>query len=395
MIFPIRTDRRLKRTPWVNYALIGANVFIFLLTYNQIAQYGAIPRGAAVPLETIFERLPAVAYFLWPADARAYQLISYQFLHGDWMHLAGNMLFLYVFGNSVEDRLGRVGYALFYLAGGAFAAAGHMLFVAGGGPVLGASGSVAAVTGAFLALFPLSNVTIVYWFLIIGVFQVSSIFLILFRIALDLVFHLMGAPGVAYMAHLAGYGAGFAIGMTLLLTRVLTREPYDLLSLIEQRRRRAQFQRLTRSGYQPWDHARASEPGKAIKVEITPEQQATMTQRSRISTALANHDNPEAARLYRDLLDRDGSQVLGQDQQLDLANQLMTEARYDHAAAAYELFLKHYPSYFERQQVQLILGLIYARYLDKPERARELLEAAVPRLVGHDQELAQEVLDEL
>ena len=396
MIFPIRTDRQLKRTPVVNYALIGANVFFFLITYQQIAtaeQYWHLVREER--FAELFELVPALAYYLWPRDEpfAYHQLISYQFLHGNWLHLLGNMVFLYVFGNGVEDRFGRVGYLLFYICGGIFAGIGHMMVAAN--PVLGASGSVAAVTGAFLALFPLSRVTIIYWFIIIGVFTVPSVGLILFRVTLDLIFHLIGMPGVAYMAHLAGYAAGFGIGMLLLMTRVLAREPYDLLSLIEQRRRRAQFQRLTRSGYQPWDSARASEPGQVVKAEFTDEQKALMNQRQRISTALANHDNAEAARLYRDLLGRDAGQVLGQDQQLDVANQLMSDGHYEQAAAAYELFLKHYPSYYERQHVQLILGLIYARYIEKPDRARELLEAATPRLTGHDQDLAQRVLGEI
>jgi len=77
-------------------------------------------------------------YHIW-------QFITYQFMHGDWMHLVGNMLFLWVFGNAVEDRFGHVGYAAFYLIGGIAAGVGHVLDT--NAPVIGASGSVAAVTG--------------------------------------------------------------------------------------------------------------------------------------------------------------------------------------------------------------------------------------------------------
>src|SRR5690606_12485309 len=135
--------------------------------------------------------------------------------------------FLWVFGNAVEDRLGRVGYLCFYLAGGVIAGLGHALMEPS--PVLGASGAVAAVTGAYLVLFPLTNVTIVYFFFIIGAFEVSSMVLIFFRVVTDLVFHFLGIGDVAYMAHLAGYGFGFVIALGLLLGRMLPREPYDLL----------------------------------------------------------------------------------------------------------------------------------------------------------------------
>ncbi len=211
MLFPIRTDRRLHHTPWVNIALIASNVVVFVLTW----------RGAG--------RAWVEPFTLNPATPMLVQFVSYQFLHANWAHLLGNMLFLYVFGNSVEDRLGKVGYLAFYLGGGVVAGLGHALLESN--PVLGASGSVAAVTGAYLALFPLSNVTMLYWLILIGIFEISSIYLILFQIGYNVFMHLSGAPGVAYLAHLSGYAYGFVVGMGLLKSRLLPREPYDLLAL--------------------------------------------------------------------------------------------------------------------------------------------------------------------
>ncbi len=108
--FPFRTDRRLQHVPWVNIALIVLNTLIFLYTSHG--------RNAAALMET---------YRLDPASPGLYQFITYQFLHAGAMHLAGNMLFLWVFGNSVEDRLGKVGYLAFYLAGGVMAGLGYVL----------------------------------------------------------------------------------------------------------------------------------------------------------------------------------------------------------------------------------------------------------------------------
>ncbi|MEE9211062.1 MAG: rhomboid family intramembrane serine protease, partial [Phycisphaeraceae bacterium] len=205
MFFPIRTDRRLAHTPWVNYTLIAVNVLVFIL---QIALSSpGRPQWFGHGL-------------LDPEAPSLHQFITYQFLHGSWEHLLGNMLFLYVFGNSVEDRLGKIGYLGFYLAGGVIAGFGHALLETT--PVLGASGAICAVTGAYLALFPLSGVTIFYWFVFyVGTFEVSGIVLICFQIAQDLLFQLAGRGGVAYMAHLAGYAYGLLIGMGLLWCRLL------------------------------------------------------------------------------------------------------------------------------------------------------------------------------
>lgn len=397
IFFPTGTDRRLQRTPWVNYTLIVVNVAIFILTANDIARVGeyfyafdaAANTGGVVP-----NRPWVLNYYLLPGDGSVLQYFSYQFLHANWMHLIMNMVFLYVFGNGVEDRLGRVGYLLFYLAGGVVAGLGHGLMEMN--PVLGASGSVSAVTGAYLALFPLSNVTIVYWFIVPGSFEISSIVLILFQVAQDALFQVGSIGNTAYLAHLAGYVGGFTLGISLLLGRILPREPYDLLSLIEQRRRRAQFNKLSEQGFQPWEHSKPGDPpGKGGAPQVTEQEAETMRARAAISAALSEHALPKAADLYATLLREHPEQVMGQQQQLDIANQLMSEGRYGDSASAYQLFLVTYRNYAERQQVQLILGLIFARYLDQRQRAKELLKEAVPRLHGDELALAKQVLQEI
>ncbi len=377
MIIPIRTDRRLQHTPWVNYALIFINVAIFLLTRHQLG-------SASVFRFMLNPQFPAIDQF-----------ITYQFLHAGWMHLIGNMLFLYIFGNSVEDRLGKVGYLAFYLAGGVMAGFGHAMLESS--PVLGASGSVAAVSGAYLALFPKSNVTILYFFFLIGFIELPSMWLIGFYIAQDLFFELMGGGRVAYLAHLAGYAFGFATGIGLLKVRLLPREPYDMLTMIEQRRRRAQFTKMTRDGFQPWD---ANNPGAPGPVEPpkppTPAEQAIMDKRAAIAAAMNAHDVAAAANRYLELLELDDQQVLGQQHHLDIANQLMSAGHHHKAAHAYELFLDTYRAYPNREQVQLILGVIYARYLGRTARARDLLTEAIPKL--HDsgeKDLAQQILAQI
>jgi len=377
MFIPIRTDRQLRSTPWLNGTLIAANLLIFWLG-RQVGEF----RAATEP------------YMLDPTTPHLLQFFTYQFLHADWMHVIFNMLFLYVFGNSVEDRLGKVGYIGFYLCGGVVAGIGHAFVKES--PVLGASGSVAAVTGAYLALFPLSNVTIFYWVVIlVGTFEISSMLLILFRVGQDLVFELMNIGGVAYIAHLAGYVFGFGICMGLLKVRLLKREPFDMLALLEQRRRRAQFQSMTREGLNPWASDTADRPDDAQSRDAAPREELMMM-RQKIIDALTEHDSAEASELYEQLLHDDPAQVLSQEHQLDLANQLMQRGQYDVAARAYELFLTTYGSYSQHEQVEMILGLLYARYLDQPDRARTLLARARPRLNDREQQkLADQMLNDL
>ena len=396
MFIPIRTDRRLLHTPWVNYALIAANLLIFMATHKQVAQV-AIWLERGMTLDDITRSYPVFNYYLIPIAQRLEQFITYQFLHGDIRHLAGNMVFLWVFGNSVEDRLGKVGYMGFYLAGGVIAGLGHALTAVD--PVLGASGAVAAVTGAYLVLFPLSNITIVYFIVFFfGAFEASSIVLILFQIGYNIVMHLIGGGNVAYVAHLAGYAFGFGIAMALLGVRLLPREPYDLLAMIGQRRRRAQFRQVARDGHQPWQNPNPDDPppSEGATPTLTERDQQIMALRTSITDAMGNHDLGPAADAYEQLLQIDDDQVMSQQQQLDISNQLMIDNRYDTAARAYELFLAKYKRYDQREQVELILALIYFRYLEHGQRARELLTAALPRLRDTEQkQLAEQMLADI
>jgi len=397
--FPLRTDRRLASTPWLNYALIAVNVLIFLLTANQVAQAHnlavSISRSTdwhqAVQYIVALERLWVPDYYLSPTEPRLIQYFTYQYLHADTMHLLGNMVFLFVFGNSVEDRLGKVGYFAFYTACGVAAGLAHTPLY--GPPILGAAGAIAGVTGLYLALFPSSNVTIFYWFLLaVGSFQVSSVVLILFRVAQDIVFQTLGVGGTAYLAHLAGYLMGFAVGMFMLALRVLPREPYDLLSMAERRRKRGAFRRMVERGHRPWEHeADASD----VEPPAQPTPPEVLAARAEVEAALQRHDLPAAADAYRRLVALDLEQVMPQQAQLDLANHFMSQGDHAEAARAYEGFLRVHRTYADRPQVQLILGLIYARYLAQRDRARQLLDAAAQRLAGEDRDLARSTLAQL
>lgn len=386
MLLPIRTDRPLRTTPYVNYAIIAANVVVFAFTMRDVAAASAMMAEFGSWL-TVAEQYPVVNYYLHPTQPRWYQFISSAFLHADWMHLLGNMLLLYVFGNNVEDRLGHFGYLGFYLAAGVFAGLGHAGMETS--PVLGASGAVSGVTGGFLALFPLTRISVLFFFFIIGFIEVPGIVLIMLWFAQDAIYYLQQFGGVAYLAHLTGSFFGFLTGIVLLKSRLLAREPYDMLSMLEHRRRRAHFTALTRKGYHPWDASPKGKPTTAADAAppISDAELRVLEQRAEIARAIAAHNLDRAAELYAELLDRDASQTLSLRNQIDLANHFASQQRYDLAARAYELLLNTYTSFPDREQIELMLALIYMRYLNRRQRARELLNAALPSL--HDREQKQ------
>lgn len=375
---PLRSDRPLRTPPYVNYALIAVNVLIFAFTAQAFAGH---------------EYTRAHDFMLWHNGTLLWQFITYQFLHADPMHLIGNMIFLWVFGNAVEDRLGKFGYLFFYLAMGVLAGLGHWL--TSDAPVLGASGSVAGVTGAFLMLFPLTRITFFYWFFFIGFFEISAKWVIAFYFVKDLVFMGWGVGNVAYTAHLAGNIGGFAVALVLLATRLLPREPYDLFTMWAHGRRRNQFKQLANQGYQAWE-GKAHHPGQGMSAgEITEADKAIIDLRQQISRAIADHDLDRAAAIYLDLLAKHGEQTLSQRQQFDIANHLFAQGQHAQAAGAYERLLKAYPKHDQRGHAQLMLGLIHARYLAQPDRAKPLLQEACQRLHGDDAALARQLLAEI
>lgn len=413
MLLPLRSDRPLRRTPWVNYSLILVNLVVFFLTSGLIAQSRMMP----VSLTGQADGLNIIDFYLRPDAPRLYQFFTWAFLHDGGMHLLGNMVFLFAFGNSVEDRLGRLNYLLFYLCGAVVSGLGHV--IASDAPALGASGAVAAVSGAFIALFPRCYITVVWYFIVVGSFEVSALGLLTFYIVKDIVQWALDWGHVAYAAHLSGYAIGFVMAFGLLVARLLRREPYDIFSLFEHRRRRTQFASMTRQGYQPWEHNPSQDPGAYApppQVRADPSghgvdargpgappspglsdarKAEVIALRSAISESLRRHDVAAAAEQYTRLLGLDGSQVLGPGQQRDVANQLMAERKHPQAAQAYELFVNTYPRQPGVEEMQLMLGLIYTRYIERLQRAREVLIAASQRLRGDHKDLANQLLGEV
>ncbi|OHB76841.1 MAG: hypothetical protein A2Z25_21960 [Planctomycetes bacterium RBG_16_55_9] len=378
MILPIRTNISPRRTPYINYALIAVNVAVFLLSYfphrNPFTGEPEYLRGWAEQL--VLDPTPGHLY-LW-------QFVSYAFLHASFMHIFGNMFFLYLFGNNVNDKLGHIGYLCFYLAGAVFSGIGHV-FVSGAS-VLGASGAVATVTGAYLVLFPQTLITVLYWFFIIGTMELPALYFIAFKLIIwdNMIEPKFGPPiSIAHGAHLAGYAFGIAAMIVLVATGLISSSQFDLWAMIRLWNRRRQYRDVVSGGYDPYT-GRKTKPIQVKEVAQSPAEQQKEEQileiRNEISNRLAQRNLPAATQAYLNLMRLDSEQLLPRQQLLDVANQLAGENKHAESARAYERFLAHYGTYEYAEQVELMLGILYSRYLHQAEPAIKHLQAAAAKL---------------
>lgn len=382
LAFPIRTDAPVRRLPYVNYGLISANIIMFLVT--SIA--ATLPEP--VDLRNTFA--------LESHSPKYYQFISYQFMHADIWHIIGNMVFLWVFGNAANCKMGHVPYLLFYLSGGVFAGAAFAAFYEN--PLVGASGSIAAVTTAYLVLFPQSEVAVFYWFwFTFGTWHIQALLIIGLKIILydNLIAPRLfsgGVSQVAYAAHWAGYFYGFFLSLLMLLVRALPRDQYDILALWKRSYQRAQMRHAMAD---PEAQARAvygrvarpvtavmGRPVQPVEPEMPTE---VVTLREEISDALNSSDYKLAVELWEKLVSRHPDQCLPRRQMQDVANQLVTMNRFPQAANAYERYLKNYPQAPDRDQIRLLLGIIYARNLQQYESAATHLRESLTYLTQPQQ----------
>jgi membrane associated rhomboid family serine protease len=162
-MFPVSDVIPSKTTPYVTVGLIGLNALVFLYELQ-------LSRPELQLFAQIFGVVPA--YFSWPT------VFTSMFLHEGWLHLFGNMLYLWIFGDNVEDRLGHFGYLLFYLGCGVAAALGQVAVSAGSTiPMIGASGAIAGVMGAYFVLYPHSRVlTVVFLLFFMDMIEIPAIF---------------------------------------------------------------------------------------------------------------------------------------------------------------------------------------------------------------------------
>ncbi|SDI56153.1 rhomboid family intramembrane serine protease [Lutimaribacter saemankumensis] len=212
-MFPIRDHNPSNRTPFVTYALMAINIAIFLSYF---------------PVMTDGRQLAAFfgTWAMIPAEVTNGQgwhtVVTSMFLHGGWMHLIGNMLFLWIFGDNMEDEMGHLGFLAFYLASGIGAALAHVAASPYSPvPTVGASGAIAGVMGGYLLLFPRARVDVlVIIVFFIRIFPIPAWVMLGLWFGLQL-FNGVGADlnggGVAYWAHAGGFVIGLVLTLPLFL----------------------------------------------------------------------------------------------------------------------------------------------------------------------------------
>jgi membrane associated rhomboid family serine protease len=226
-VIPLRDSVKAKSKPFINWALIAACCNVF---------YRELRIGSPEQLESFIRHWAVVPVRFWNDPiGQVFSLATAEFLHGGWAHLIGNMLFLYVFGDSVEDRMGHFRYLIFYLAVGmvanwvqAFVMRGTSL------PLLGASGAIAGVLGAYFFYYPYAKVlTLIPLGIFFKIAEIPAFFFLGFWFLMQAmqgawsmslgVKTLQNAGGVAWWAHASGFVAGMLAGPALSRKKTTTR----------------------------------------------------------------------------------------------------------------------------------------------------------------------------
>ena len=347
-VIPIATDQQARRTPVMTMAVIGATFVAYLAEMSAI-------RGAADP------ELAAVGlvrqWGLCREGFRWWQPVTYLLMHdpSGVMHLLGNMVFLWVFGSVTESRLGRAGFLAFYVAGGI--AAGLLQIWESPSPVIGASGAVAATSGAFIALYPRGRVLV--WFLLSAV-NMPALLLVGLYFALDLLGAFGAGPGnIGHVAHVGGTVFGVGVTLALIGTGLVRRTDMDMLFILKQWRRRREMRAAldgNRGAAGPW--ASASRGG-ADEARIAA---------SSVGTASAGAVSDPAA------IERAAARLA------DEGSAAFARGDFARALELLERSVSAAPTRAAADESRLMVALIHARKLPNAARAREWLAQVGPGL---------------
>jgi membrane associated rhomboid family serine protease len=357
-VIPIATDQAARRTPTATIALIAANVLAYLAMLQAI-------RGNEEALEAFVLRwgLCREAFHWW-------QPVTYQFVHdaGSLWHLLGNMIFLWVFGSAVESRMRSWGFLALYLTGGVVAGLCQMAM--SGVPLVGASGSVSAVTGAFIVLFPRARVAVLLFFTVV---PVPALLMVAIYFLLDLFGAFGGGErGIGYVAHVSGTLYGLAVSMALIGLGAIKRTDMDMLYLLRQWKRRREMRAAlggSRAAVGPW--ASAGKDG-AARVE-----------KSVVGAAAAADELSPAARTRM------------AERMRQAARDSFAAGDFVRAVSGFEQALALAPEAKDADETRLMLAVIHVRKAPDATRARAALAAIGPGLPPQMQPLAAALRAEL
>ncbi len=364
-MIPLGTDRITRKTP-TTITIVVLNILIFLVISLGLNAQSTATASKAAEIEQFGVFYPGFRMVL----THPWTLVTYAFLHdpSGLSHVAFNMLFLWIFGRAVEDRLGSIWFALFYLGGAIVAALGEWLVSPA--PMIGASGAVAAATGAFAALCPRSRVRVLFFFTII---EIPGIVLVLIFVGLDL-FGQLGQSvsstsrgGIAYSAHLFGYAFGMLTMLALLGSGILKRTEFDLFFIMKQWKRRREMRAAVNQSRSPWVK-------DVSKLSVGTSEEASQVVRA-------------AAPMRRQLSDSDAKRELHD------AGTRWSRGEFSAAASAWERFAQRFPSHPDSDGALLLAAVTLARKLNEPTRARELAQRLLDRVPAATSETLAQTKD--
>lgn len=206
-MIPLKDDNPTRTFPFVTISIITINTFIYIyqLTLEPKAENLFVLRTGAIPYEiTHFVDIQPWAFVLPPLT-----LFTAMFVHGGLLHVGGNMLYLWIFGDNIEDKLGHFRFLVFYLLAGLIASFAHIIMMPNSTvPMIGASGAIAGVLGAYFLLYPKAHVlTLVFFFFFVDIVKIPA----LVFLGLWFIFQILSSAaggGIAWYAHIGGFVAG-------------------------------------------------------------------------------------------------------------------------------------------------------------------------------------------
>lgn len=385
LILPFRTDRPRIRPAYLTISLIVICTVVQVISRLS----GEIPVSISGEQAEIGRVI--AEYGLWgdrPGDILKW--FTHMFVHGDELHLIGNMLFLWIFGSLIEDTLRPWGFALLYLGGGILAAVAHVVISAAMGenvsvPMVGASGAIAAIMGLFMLRFYKTQVEIFYFFgfFFRGTFWIQSVWALAIWIGLEVLDGFLTAgsgSGVAHWAHVGGFAAGLAAapfvgGISAAKKEYITDDPETNVEYVRRSEGVAQAEKALKA-----------DPGNAYLMRRLAQAQrhagdyeeATSTFQRCVYRFASRNMMPQAVEVYLELIDYNDAAVLPPEIQLKLA-QALEPLKLSHAVWSYQVLAQKHPTRPEGEHALLRLAALYSQSLGQPDQAMRCLHEFLAR----------------
>ena len=263
ILFPYRVDVPFNYRPVMNWIVVALVIFIFAIQIVEASQV----RNRQMSLVEYKENSITSQYLLDGLSIKG--LFGHMWLHGGLLHIVGNLIFLWLFGNAVCSKIGNLYYLPVYAVLGLVAGISHLLF--SDVPILGASGAINGVVGMYLVFFPENSIScffcFLFWFWRPLWFSVRSFWMILLWFAFDILGAMRGAGGVAYLAHIGGFVAGIGLAILMLRTKMIfmERDEKSILELLGLEKKDNSTER--RGDFAPWQQEWETIDSKETKQE--------------------------------------------------------------------------------------------------------------------------------